>query len=499
MNIENNNDGIITENNSLWNKDLHPIPIKSRTWKTLDFISLWISLSVCIASYMLGAGLVAAGLSWWLSLLAVALGSYIIVIPIVLIGHAGAKYGIPFPVFLRSSFGTQGARFVSIIRAAIACGWFGICTYLGGNAIYMLLLFFFPTVKNSFYFGDFVGLNIVQLWSFLVFWLVHVYIVHKGMEGIRHLEDWAAPLLILSGLVLAVWAWGTVGSLTKILHASYGLKKVSQQDSLFLIFISSVTAVIGCWSTLAVNIPDFTRFSKSQKNQILGQLLALPLSMTFYCFIGIFVTSATPLIYGKVIWQPIEIIGQFSNPFIVIIGLLMVILVTLPVNTAANLVAPANDFSNLFPRTISFKRGGYLTCIIGLLIFPWKILANPNGYIHLWLVGYSPFMGALAGIMICDYFLLRKTRLDLKEMFKSNGKYTYTAGWNIIAFFVFIVSVLPSIPGFLLNSHLINEKNMFPKWLLNSYNYDWFLSFFFAIILYFIMTKLFNYCKTCRH
>jgi len=472
---------------SLWNKDLDPTSVERRKWHTGNIIALWVGLAVCIPTYMLGSSLIGNGMNWWQAVITILLGNIVVLFPMVLIGHAGTKYGIPFPVFLRSSFGTQGARVASLLRAIVACGWFGIQTWLGGEAIYHLSLIVFPGLAHSAYLGNFIGLNLGQFSCFLFFWLIQMFIITHGIDWIRHLATWAAPLLILIGMALMLWAWITVGSFSKILTASYTLEgKVHL--SFWHIFWPGLTGIVGFWSTLALNIPDFTRFAKSQKAQITGQSVGLPAVMTLYTFVGIFVTSATILIFGKAIWNPVTLLGQFKNPSIVIISMIGIILATICSNLTANVVSPSNDFSNLWPSKISFKMGGYITGIIGILIFPWKLIADPQGYIFRWLVAYSSLLGAVGGIMICDYYVIRKTKLHLYELFIHEGQYQFTKGWNPIAFITFGLAIIPSIPGFLEHVGLV-KAGFFPAWTANIYNYAWFSSFILAFILYWVLMR----------
>lgn len=466
----------------LWNHDLDPTTIDRRKWHKWNIVALWIGLAVCIPTYMLGSSLIGSGMNWWQAMLTILFGNVIVLAPMVLIGHAGTKYGIPFPVFLRASFGVQGARVASLFRAIVACGWFGIQSWLGGEAIYHLSLVFFPGLAHTVYLGSFIGLNTAQLSSFLFFWVIQMFIVYHGIDWIRYLATWAAPLLILIGVALLVWAWTTVGSFGKVLNASHFLGGKTYV-SFWKIFWPGLTGIVGFWSTLALNIPDFTRFAKSQKDQVIGQAIGLPLVMVFYSFIGIFVTSATVIIFGKAMWDPVALLGQFSNPVVVIISMMGIILATICSNLTANVVSPSNDFSNFWPKLISFRTGGIITGVIGILIFPWKLIADPQGYIFRWLIAYSALLGALGGIMICDYFIIRKTRLYLDQLFAHKGHYHFFCGWNLIGFLSFLLSVIPCIPGFLVNVSLAGATT-FPHWMTSFYNYAWFVSFALAFVIY---------------
>lgn len=471
----------------LWNKDLHPIDLDKRSWHKWNIVALWIGIAVNIPTYMLGASLIGSGMNWWQAISTILLGNLIVLLPMILIGHAGTKYGIPFPVFLRACFGTEGARIAALLRAFVACGWFGILTWIGGDAVYQLLRTIFPYLAQSQYLDSFIGLNVAQLSCFFAFWLLEMVILRHGMKAIKSLTVIAAPLLIVVGIALLVWAWISVGSVTKILNASYILNR-SVHVSIWKIFWPSLTGVVGFWSTLALNIPDFTRFARSQKDQMLGQLFGLPSTMTFYAFTGIFVTSATILIFGEAIWNPVLLLSHFKTPFLIFISLFALGLATVCCNITANVVSSANDFSNFLPKKISFTTGCYITGIIGILICPWKLIADPQGYIFRWLLAYSSLLGAVGGIMLCDYYLLRKTKLDLHDLFQHQGRYTFYKGWNWNAFVAFGAAIIPCIPGFLVKTGILNER-VFPHWLVGLYDYAWFIALGCAFLIYYVLMK----------
>jgi NCS1 family nucleobase:cation symporter-1 len=342
----------------------------------------------------------------------------------------------------------------------------------------------FPSIANTPFLGNFIGLNVAQAACFLFFWFINIWIVYKGIDSIKTLEAWSAPFLLIIGLVLLIWAWTKVGSMNDILNASYSISSQKNID-FWKIFFPGLTAMVGFWATLSLNIPDFTRYAKSQKDQVMGQLIGLPTTMAFYSFIGIAVTSASVLIYGQAIWDPVALMGKFDSPLVVIISMFGLTIATLSTNIAANVVAPANGFSNMAPKIISFKMGGYITGIIGILIFPWKLIADPEGYIFRWLIAYSALLGSLAGIMICDYYLVRKTAIDVKELFNPNGKYK---GWNVAAWIAFLISILPVIPGFLVAVGA-SAADAFSPFFVNLYSYAWFVTFILSFIIYWVIAK----------
>ncbi len=469
---------------SLYNEDLAPVPIAQRSWNKWHIAAIWVGMAVCIPTYMLASSLIGQGMNWWQALFTILLGNIIVLIPMILNAHVGTKYGVPLPVFLRLSFGVKGSVIASLLRGLVACGWFGIQTWIGGAAIYQLLLLIVPEWANSLSLGSFIGLNIAQAACFMFFWFINIWIVYKGINSIKLLETWSAPFLLIIGLCLLIWAWVKVGSMQDILAASYSLSGKSDVD-FWKIFFPGLTAMVGFWATLSLNIPDFTRYARSQKEQALGQIIGLPTTMVFYSFIGIAVTSATVLIFGEAIWDPVALLAKFKSPVVIAVSMIGLTIATLSTNIAANVVAPANSFANIAPKKISFKMGGYITGIIGILIFPWKLIADPEGYIFRWLIAYSALLGSLAGIMICDYYLIRKTKIELAELFKSKGIYK---GWNPPAWIAFIISILPVIPGFLVAVG-VSDPSSFPAFLVELYSYAWFVTFIVSFLLYWILKQ----------
>lgn len=468
----------------LYSEDFAPVPKDKRNWNVTNIAAIWIGMAVCIPTYMLSSSLINQGMNWWQAMITITLGNVIVLVPMVLNAHVGTKYGIPLPVFLRLNFGISGAILASLLRGLVACGWFGIQTWIGGAAIYQLSLVFLPGLANSPFLGDFMGINLAQFVCFLIFWAMNIYIIYRGIDSIKLLETWAAPFLLIIGACMLGWAWMEVGSIGKILDASYLLSQQTDVD-FWKIFWPNLTAMVGFWATLSLNIPDFTRYAKSQRDQVLGQALGLPTTMAFYSFIGIAVTSATFIIYNEPIWDPVVLLGKFDSAFVVILSMLGLTIATLSTNIAANVVAPANGIANISPGKISFKMGGYITGVIGILIFPWKLLADPTGYIFTWLIAYSALLGAIAGVMISDYYLVRKTELDLAALFKPDGPYK---GWNKPAWIAFVLSILPVVPGFLVVIKVVDADTV-GSFLVNLYSYAWFVTFGLSLGIYFLLRK----------
>jgi NCS1 family nucleobase:cation symporter-1 len=477
------------QNSTLYSPDLAPVPPERRTWKVWNFAALWISMAACIPTYMLASGLIGEGMNWSQAILTIFLGNLIVLIPMVLNAHAGTHYGIPFPVFCRAAFGTKGANVPALLRALVACGWFGIQTWIGGNAIYKILGIFFPAMTGGA--TNALGITLGQFVCFMFFWGINMLVIYKGIDSIRVLLSIKAPLLLALGLLLLGWAYRNAGGFGPILSQpsafAPGQPKAGQ---FFSFFVPALTGMIGFWATLSLNIPDFSRYARSQRDQILGQTLGLPVTMALYAFIGVAVTSATTIIYGITIWDPVDVLTRFKNPLVLIIAMLALCIATLATNIAANVVSPANDFAHLAPRHISFRLGGLITGIVGILIMPWKLLADPSGYIFTWLVGYSALLGPIGGILIADYFVLRRRQLNLADLYDPNGEYRYTNGFSAPGLIALALSILPNLPGFLITINQWPSALPKPAFFVSLYGYAWFVGFWLAFVLYLLFKKL---------
>ena len=426
---------------------------------------------------MLAASMIEAGMTWWQSVLTVLLGNLIVLVPMILMGHAGTKYGIPFPVLARASFGTMGAHIPAIARSLVACGWFGIQTWIGGFAIYQALgaLGWLDIAADTTVI-PLLGITGLQFICFLAFWVLNFLIVLRGIDCIKWLESWAAPFLILMGLAILIWAAVKVGGVSKMFPPA-----PENPAPFWPMFFPQLTAMVGFWATLSLNIPDFTRYCKTQKDQALGQLIGLPTTMTLFSFIGIAVTSATIVIFGKAIWDPITLVGELGSTTAVVISLIALTIATLSTNIAANVVSPANGFSNLNPQKISFRTGAIITCIIGIVIMPWRLYNDLGDYIFTWLIGYSALLGPIAGIMICDYFVVRRMRLNSDALYDAKGEY---AGFRMSTVVILIIAVLPNLPGFI---NAAFKTDIFPDIFNAIYSYAWFVGITIAFVLYWIM------------
>jgi NCS1 family nucleobase:cation symporter-1 len=476
------------ERSHLYNADLAPVPGDRRKWRIGSFAALWISMSACIPTYMLASSLIGGGMNWWQAIVTIFLGNVIVVIPMILNAHAGTRYGIPFPVFCRASFGTRGANIPALMRAFVACGWFGIQTWIGGNAIYKIMSVFVPSLSQSS--ASAFGITLPQFVCFLFFWGINMLVVYKGIDCIRWLLNIKAPLLIALGLLLLWWAYRNAGGFGPILSQPSAFDPGQPRaGQFFAFFVPGLTGMIGFWATLSLNIPDFSRYACSQRDQIVGQALGLPLTMALYSFIGVAVTSATTIIYGETIWDPVDVLTRFKNPLVLIVAMLALCIATLATNIAANVVSPANDFSHVAPHKISFRTGGLITGIIGVIMMPWKLVADPSGYIFKWLVGYSALLGPIGGIMIADYYVWRRKQLHVAGLYRSDSEYRYTNGFSLVAILSLSIAILPNLPGFLAALKIIDPASV-PAFLLRLYDYAWFVGFAIAFAVYLMLRTL---------
>ena len=437
----------------LWNKDLAPVSRERRTWGTYNYAALWVAMSVNIPTYMLASGMIAGGMNWKQAIFTVFLGNVIVLVPMLLNAHAGAKYGIPFPVYARASFGVLGANIPAVLRALVACGWFGIQTWIGGEAINALIIALAPR-WHDFALGPAV--------CFGAFWLLNLVVIVRGIDTIRFLQGISAPFLLIISVALLAWAYLKAGGFGPMLAAP---SKFSSFGEFFAFFVPSLTGVVAFWATVALNIPDFTRYAKGQREQLVGQALGLPATMTLYSFIGVAVTSATVVLFGQAVWDPVVVLSRLGNPLAVVVAMIALLMATLNMNIAANVVSPANDFSNLYPPGISFKLGGIITCFMGLVMQPWRLLSSYGTYIFGWLVGYSTFLGPIAGVLIADYFVLRRTVFVADDLYRRGGAYEYRHGLNARAVVALAAGIAVALIGLVIP----------PVRFL--YSYGWFVGF----------------------
>src|SRR3954469_14839491 len=461
------------EASSFYNEDLAPVPIARRNWTTYNYAALWISMAHCIPTYMLASGLMASGMNWRQALITILLGNTIVLVPILLNSHPGTKYGIPFPVFARAAYGTIGSNLPALMRALVACGWFGIQAWIGGEAVNTFFANVVPGWATLLGAG-FGGHTTTEWLSFMLFWGLNVSVIYRGMDLLRRVENWAAPFVLVMTTALLGWAVWRAHGFGPLLSEP---GKFTSGAEFFKVFVPSLTAMIGFWATLSLNMPDFTRFGRSQREQVVGQVVALPTTMFVFAAMGVLITSATTIIYHETIWDPIKLVGKFQDPVVIAVAMFTAVVATLAVNIAANVVSPANDFANAFPRAISFKTGGLITGVLGIVIQPWRLLADPSGYIFTWLLGYSGGLGSIAGVLIADYWIVRKTRLQLEGLYLTDGAYRYTKGWHVPAVIATLAGCAAAWAGLVVPA------------LRPVYDYAWFVGFGVSFGFYLVLAR----------
>jgi nucleobase:cation symporter-1, NCS1 family len=480
----------------IYNEDLAPVRIENRTWTTYAYMALWIGMAINVPSWTLAAGLIALGMDWVQAVFTVMLGNVIVLVPMLLNSHAGTKYGIPYPVFARASFGVIGANLPALIRAGVACGWFGIQTWIGGGAIFNLVGAILGADSWWVTAGTIgIGFGDPQPWtlwlSFVVFWLMNLYIILRGMNTLRIFENWSAPFLVAIAVLLAIFMVIQAGGFGPILEQPNAFG--GWTGGFWAIFFPSLMGMIAFWSTLSLNMPDFTRFGRSQGDQFWGQILGLPTTMTLFAILAVITASATVLVYGEAIFDPVLLVTRFDNALLILISLFAVLLATLTTNVAANLVSPSYDFSNAFPKLISFRTGGIITAIIGVLIQPWYLISNPNVYIFTWLGFYGGATGAIAGVLIADYWWVRRTNLRLADLFRTDGgAYRYAAGWNWRALVALAVGVILAVGGAYTAP---GTEGPFPAdglipLLKPLYDYSWVVGLVAGFLVYVVLTMI---------
>jgi cytosine/uracil/thiamine/allantoin permease len=544
----------------LYSEDLAPVPPSKRTWTQWDLAAAWVGMAVCIPTYLLASYMIKDGMTWLETLFVIFLGNLIITVPMVLNGHAGVKYGIPFPVVGRAAFGTKGIHIASTVRGIVACGWFGIQTWVGGLAIYSI----WNALTGN---ADPGTLDFAKFVAFGISWLLNFYFIWNGTESIKWLEEYSAPILIAIGIALIAWGAYQAKGFGIVLRQSHQLAKqtayFSEDNGMSFLNLSPVTdrngqpkanelrlrppggaegewgpmpesgqlqvsvaakegyavqfrdtrtnpektsswitvapqakpplaglprvwrylmwltVMVGFWATMAISIADITRYTDSQRSQVRGQFIGLPGTMALYSFVGIFVTCAALINFSDVLaaedapWDPVSLLARFQSPVVVIIAQIFMIIATLSTNIAANVIAPANAFSNLAPKRISFRTGGIITAIIGIIICPWWLMDEISGLLIL----VSSFLGPVLGILVCDYFVINKKELKLDELFKTNGVYAFGNGFNNAALIALVAGVAVALIGYFVPS------------LSFLYTLSWFTGFGVAFAVYALLMK----------
>ncbi|XVE96556.1 hypothetical protein REPUB_Repub02eG0232800 [Reevesia pubescens] len=468
---------------TLTNDDLKPTTPSQRNFRWTEMAIHWIGLVIGVPAYYLAGSLVDLGMAWWQGIATVVAANIIFLVPLVLTGHPGTKYGISFPILARSSFGIRGAHVATLLSSLVGCGWYGIESWIGGEAIFLLLP---KSIKASSFSQllPWLGTSPLEFACFIVFWMAQLPIVWKGMEGIRDLEKYAAPILSILTCILLIWAYVKAGGFGHMLSFSSRLSS----SEFWSLFFPSLTANISFWAIVGLNIPDFTRYAKSQKDQIIGQA-GLPIIMGAFTFVGLAVTSSTKVIFGHVISNPIHLLGKIGGFTTMILAILGISLATITTNTAANVIAPANALVNLSPSKFTFRRGALVTALLGIAFQPWRLLKSSESFVYTWLVSYSALLGPIGGIVLADYYLLHQMNLSIKDLYSSspNGTYYYCGGFNLAALVSLAIGILPVIPGFLQKVGILSSVS---DAFVIIYNNAWFFGFFSAGLIYWILSRL---------
>jgi len=455
-----------------YNDDIAPTKAMQRTWSKWNVASLWVGMAICVPTYTLGGVLTAYfGLSVSEALWTILVANVVVLVPLTLNAYPGTRYGIPCPVVLRASFGIIGSNIPSLVRAIVACGWFGVQTLFGGIAIHLMLAAMFDWWAALGGVGEVIG--------FFIFWLANITVVIRGSESIKHLEALAAPLLLLVAIGLIFWAAPKIDA-----DALLSTPPSRPADAPFFgYFMAALTAMVGFWATLSLNIPDFSRYARSQRSQVVGQILGLPLTMLLFSGLGVILTAASIELVGETLSDPINLIGRIDSPFWVVVAMLMIILATISTNTAATIVSPTNVFQNIAPKYVNETKGVLLTGVIGILLMSWELLkkigwldtdVSVESLYSNWLVGYSSLLGPIAGIMVVDYFLVKKQSYDLLALYKDDAGYP---AWNRAGFVAFVIPVALTILA-------ITTDRL--GWF---YTYGWFTGSILGGIVYYIAAR----------
>ena len=478
-----------------YNEDLAPTKLNDRKWEMKDVADLWIGLSISIPALALAASLVSLGVSPLLSIINVILGNLIVLIPIQLNSHVGTRYGIPYPIYARLTFGPVGAHLSSISRSIVGCGWAAIQSWVGGGAIAVLfgtMIPFFSDQNATISLPGNDQVMIGQLIGFFIFVFICGFIAYKGMSNIKIVQNIGGPLLIVFILGLCIWSVTTISStghsIFELFTAGNNMELINRNGGFAFVYLAGLTGYIAYWGTIALNIPDFSRNAKSQKVQFGGQLIGMPAPMAICATVGALFAQATLYRYGEVSFDPTSVFYYVDNKIVIVLCSIGVIIATLTTCVAANIVAPANGWSSLAPQKISYKKGVIITLFISVFITqPWFIYGSGSAYIFSWLNNYGTIIAPVAAILCADYFVCKKKRIDIYSLYKGNdGRYRYRNGWNWCAIIAWIVSFLLPLLGNTIFSFASSGRSM-PDVLdmiaANGYLFSFALAFIIYVLL----------------
>ena len=473
-----------------YNDDLAPSSISERSWTTYSITMLWVGMAICIPSLALASGLIGMGVSPWLSVLNVALGNIIILIPIQLNSQIGTKYGIPFPLFARMTFGTIGAQVPAILRAITACGWTSVQAWVGGGAVGAMIGCFVPKFADQNWtinlpsWGGMQEAGASQFWGYVIFMIFVAWVAYNGIDQIKWVQNIGSPILIVVMIALLIWSYSIVPgdvSFLGVMSQPNDYALIDQNGGFAVVYLTGLMGNIAFWATMALNIPDFSRYVKTQKDQFRGQLYGMPLPMAGCAFIGAYFSQATKLAYGEAMFDPTGVFYHLENKILIFIAAIGVIAATITTCVAANVVAPANGFSNVAPTKISYKKGVIIAVFIAFFILQaWWIYGSGGAYFT-WMNAYGTILAPIAAIFIADYFVCKKKRTDVASLFKGkDGRYWYSGGWNWAALIAWFISfILPLMTYFGVQGSFWT--------FINSINYIW--SFVLGFVIYVLLMK----------
>jgi nucleobase:cation symporter-1, NCS1 family len=420
----------------LYNEDL--APTTERTWGTYSLFAMWMSDVHSIGGYTFAAGLFVLGLLAWQVFVALVVGIVIVFFLMNLTGFAGQRTGAPFPVIARISFGVFGANLPALIRAIIAIAWYGIQTWLASVAVVVLALSLWPGLK-PWTEGGFLGLSPLGWAAFAVMWVLQLMVIRRGMETVRRFQDWAGPAIWVVMFVLAIWIVVKAGSGFSLNLSTQHLSGAAAAGA----FVSAVALTVTYFSTLLLNFCDFARFAPDRRTVVRGNFLGLPVNFLAFAVVTVAVTAGSVAVFGKALTDPVEIVAQIGNLWVTLIGAITFIIATIGINVVANFVSASYDLSNVAPKYIDFRRGGLISAVAAVVILPWQLYNSPVA-INYFLGGLGALLGPLFGIIFADYFLLRKQRVLVEQLYSENpdGPHWYRGGWNPKALAAFVPSAL---------------------------------------------------------
>ncbi|MGH3087480.1 MAG: NCS1 family nucleobase:cation symporter-1 [Rubrobacteraceae bacterium] len=418
----------------LYNEDLRPLGDDERGWSTYSLFATWMADVHSIGGYTMAAGLFFLGLAGWQVFLALMVGILAVYYFMNLISVAGQRQGVPYPVLARISFGVFGANIPALIRAVIATFWYGIQTWLASVAVVILVLQIFPGLEPLTE-SSFLGLSTLGWGCFLAMWLAQLLVLRHGMDSIKTLVDWSGPAIYVAMFALAAWIWYEAGS---DMSFTLGSRELGIGETV-LLFFTAVALVVNYFSTLMLNFCDFSRWAPSESMVRKGNFWGLPVNFMLFSAVVVITTAGSIAVYGEAITDPVELVAEIPSTVAIALGALTFALATIGINIVANFVGPSYDFANAFPKYIDFKRGGLITAVLAIAVMPWHIFNSPVA-INYFLGGLGALLGPIFGVIVVDYYLIKRGRIQVHALFRegANEPYWYKGGINPDALYAFI-------------------------------------------------------------